>query len=59
MIGVRGAVVHAVFTGGLVAEAVVGVAALAGFAFVATCWAMLPLGIVAGTLYERSRSPVE
>ena len=59
VIGIGGAIVLAVLTGGVVAEAVVGVAAFVGFAFVATCWITLPLGIVAGTLYERSRSPAE
>jgi hypothetical protein len=59
VIVICGAIVLAVLTGDVVAEAVVGVAASAGFAFVATCWITLPLGIVAGTLYERSRSPAE
>jgi hypothetical protein len=59
LIGICGAAVLTVLTGGVIAEAVVGVAAFAGFAFVATCWITLPLGILAGTLYERSRSPDE
>lgn len=59
VIGVCGAAILAVVTGGAIARAVVGVAAFAGFAFVGTCWITLPLGILAGTLYERSPSPAE
>jgi hypothetical protein len=59
VIGIRGAIVLAVLTEGIVAEAVVGVAAFAGFAFVVTCRITLPFDILAGTLYERSRSPAE
>lgn len=54
VVGICGAVVLTVLTGGAVAEAVVGVAAFTYVAFVATCWITLPLGILAGTLYERS-----
>ncbi|MFC5366208.1 hypothetical protein [Salinirubrum litoreum] len=59
VVGTCGAVVLAVLTGDAITEAVVGVAAFTSVAFVATCWITLPLGILAGTLYERSRSPVE
>lgn len=59
VVGVSGAATLAVLTGGGVAEAVVSVVGVAGFAFVFTCWITLPLGTVAGTLYERSRSPAE
>ena len=59
VVGVSGAATLAVLTGGGVAEAVVSVVGVVGFAFVFTCWITLPLGILAGTLYERSRSPAE
>jgi len=39
-----------------VVEAAGGVAAVVAVAFVATSWAALPLGVLAGTLYERSRT---
>lgn len=59
VVGVSGAATLAVLTGGGVAEAVVSVVGVVGVAFVFTCWITLPLGILAGTFYERSRSPAE
>jgi hypothetical protein len=59
VVGVCGAAILAVLTGGGVVEAVVSIVGVVGFAFVFTCWITLPLGILAGTLYERSRSPAE
>jgi hypothetical protein len=59
VVGVCGAAILAVLTGGGIAEAVVSTVGVAGFAFVFTCWITLPLGILAGTLYERSGSPAE
>ena len=59
VIGVCGAAILAVLTGGGLAEAVVSIVGVVGFAFVFTCWITLPLGILAGTFYERSRSPEE
>lgn len=46
----------AVVTGGAVAESVGGIVAVVGFGFVLTSWITLPLGVLSGTLYERSRS---
>jgi hypothetical protein len=57
VVGVCGAAILAVLTGGGVAAGVVSIVGVVGFAFVFTCWITLPLGILAGTLYERSRSP--
>lgn len=59
VVGVCGAAVLAVLTGGGIAEAVVSIVGVVGFVFVFTCWITLPLGTVAGTLYERSRSSAE
>jgi hypothetical protein len=59
VVGVCGAAILAVLTGEGVAEGVVSIVGVVGFAFVFTCWITLPLGILAGTLYERSRSPDE
>jgi hypothetical protein len=43
VIGICGAIVFALLTGDIVAEAVVGIAAFAGFTFVVTCRITLPL----------------
>jgi hypothetical protein len=51
-----GGIAAADVTGGSIVESVVGVVGFAGFAFLSTCWLTLPLGVLAGTLYERSRS---
>jgi hypothetical protein len=59
VVGVCGAAILAVLTGGGVAEAVVSIVGVVGVAFAFTCWIAFPLGILAGTLYERSRSPAE
>ena len=59
VVGVCGAAILAVLTGGGIAEAVVSILGVVGVAFVFTCWITLPLGILAGTFYERSRSPAE
>lgn len=59
VVGVCGAAILAVLTGGGVVEAIVSILGVVGFAFVFTCWITLPLGILSGTLYERSRSPDE
>jgi len=59
VVGICGAAILAVFIGGGVAAAVVSIVGVVGFAFVFTCWITLPLGILAGTLYERSRSSDE
>jgi len=59
VVGVSGAATLAVLTGGGIAEAVVSILGVVGVAFVFTCWITLPLGTVAGTLYERSRSPAK
>lgn len=59
VVGICGAAILAVLTGGGVAEAVVSIVGVVGFAFVFTCWITLLLGILAGTFYERSRSPTE
>jgi hypothetical protein len=54
---VCGAAVYTVLTGGAVATTVVSAVLIVGFAFVFTCWLTLPVGVLAGALYERSRTP--
>lgn len=59
VVGVCGAAILATVTGGAVTEVVSGSALFAGYLFVSTCWVTLPVGVLAGTLYERSRPSEE
>ncbi|WP_191906230.1 MULTISPECIES: hypothetical protein [unclassified Haloarcula] len=47
------------FTGGTGFEAVIGIVGVIVFAFLFTFWITLLVGILAGALYERSRSAAE
>lgn len=56
VVGVGVAVVAALATGGPLLESLGSGAAVLAVAFLATAWAALPLGVLSGTLYERSRA---
>jgi hypothetical protein len=56
VIGILVGVVTAVLGGGPLSRSLVSVVRIVAVAFIATCWLTLPLGVLAGRLYERARS---